>query len=225
MTARPTLLRQARAVATRDLLRERRRGEVLWVTLPFGAIALLLVPLAIGIDTPTLHRVGPGLYWVVVLLFGSLVVVRSTAADDTATRALALRLGVDPAAAFAGKAAASTLLIVGFEVVVGFVALFLYDLRAESWPLVALAMVLVGIGLGLLGTIAGSITAGAGGAYLVPFLVGPLAVPLLVGATQVTEAGLGGSEGILAWMLLLLLVDVVLAVAGVISARPLQETV
>ena len=32
---------QARSVADRDLLRERRRGEVLWITIPFGVIAIL----------------------------------------------------------------------------------------------------------------------------------------------------------------------------------------
>ena len=41
---------QVRLVARRDLLRERRSGEVVWVTLPFGAIALLLIPLAVGTD-------------------------------------------------------------------------------------------------------------------------------------------------------------------------------
>ena len=224
MSARPTLLHQARAVAARDLLRERRRGEVLWVTLPFGAMALLLIPLAIGVDTPTLHRVGPGLYWVVVLLFGSLVVVRATAADDTATQVLGLRLGIDPAAAFAGRAAASTAFILAFEVVVGAVALVLYDISVQAWLPAIGSMLLVGAGLGMLGTLAGSIAAGSGEAYLVPFLVGTLGVPMLLGATQALEAGLAGTGGILAWMLLLLLVDVVLAVAGVVSARPLQET-
>ena len=52
---------QARTVAWRDLLRERRSGEVAWVTLPFGAVALLLIPIAIGTDAPTLRAVGVGM--------------------------------------------------------------------------------------------------------------------------------------------------------------------
>ena len=40
-----TFLAQASTITRRDLRRERRSGEVLWVTLPFGAVALLLVPL------------------------------------------------------------------------------------------------------------------------------------------------------------------------------------
>ena len=49
--------RQAMAVARRDLERERHAGEVAWVTIPFGAIALLLVPLAVGINQDVLAEV------------------------------------------------------------------------------------------------------------------------------------------------------------------------
>ena len=66
---------QVTAVVNRDLLRERRRGDVLWVTIPFGAIALLLIPLAVGTDATLLREIGPGMYWVIVMLFGVLVSV------------------------------------------------------------------------------------------------------------------------------------------------------
>lgn len=224
----PGLWRQARVIAANDLLRERRRGEVMWVTLPFGAIALLLIPMAIGIDTPTLQRIGPGLYWVVVLLFGVLVAVRASATEDATSRALQMRLGVDPVASFAGRATATIGLLMVFQVVVGLVAVALYDLDLSRWPWMLAVLPLVAIGLGLLGTLAGALANGVGGGNLVPFLVAPLAIPLLLGATQVLDSsaddGLGGGAGILAWVLLMLLVDVVMAVAGVLTARPLQET-
>nr|MDQ2788504.1 heme exporter protein CcmB [Actinomycetota bacterium] len=69
----PTPLRQCVELAGKDLRAEARAGEALLVTVPFGAIGLLLVPLAVGTDTPLLREIGPGLYWVVVLLFGVLV--------------------------------------------------------------------------------------------------------------------------------------------------------
>jgi heme exporter protein B len=221
---RPQLWRQARAVADRDLLRERRRGEVLWVTVPFGAVALLLIPLAIGIDAPLLSRVGPGLFWVVVLLFGVLVTVRRTSTETDAERALAVRLGIDPAAAFIGRALAATALLLVFEVVVGAVAVALYDIDLERWPWLLVVVPAVAVGLALLGTITGAIAAGRGGGSLVPFLVAPFAVPLLLGATQSLDASLTSRSGILAWILLIVLVDVALAVVGVLTARPLQET-
>jgi heme exporter protein B len=219
-----TLWPQARTVARYDLLRERRRGEVLWVTVPFGAIALLLIPLAIGIDTPTLRTIGPGLYWIVVLLFGVLVTVRRTAEEAGAERALTMRLGVDPAAVFLGRSLANAGLILLFEVVVGAVAVTLYDVPLDNWPWLLAVLPAAAAGLALLGTLAGAIASGVGGAHLVPFIVAPLAVPLLLGATQALDAGFDDGTGILAWVLLMVLVDLVLLVVGVLTARPLQET-
>ena len=50
---------QVRAVVDRDLLRERRGGDVLWITIPFGALALLLVPLAVTSGNWAIRRLGP----------------------------------------------------------------------------------------------------------------------------------------------------------------------
>jgi heme exporter protein B len=205
-------------------MRERRRGEVTWVTLPFGAIALLLIPLAIGIDAPTLRTIGPGLYWIVVLLFGVLVTVRRTAAEGDAGRILSARLGIDPAAAFLGKAVANLGLLLTFQLVVGAVAVVLYDIELGRWPWLFAVIPAAAVGLALLGTLAGAIAAGSGGSNLVPFLVAPLSIPLLLGATQALDAGLSDGNGILAWVLLMVFADLVLTIVGVLTARPLQET-
>ncbi len=224
MTSPPSLWPQVRAVAGRDLVRERRRGEVTWVTVPFGAIALLLIPLAIGIDAPTLRRIGPGLYWIVVLLFGVLVTVRRTSLEGELERTLGARLGIDPAAAFLGKAVANLGMLLAFEIVVGVVAVVLYDIELSRWPWLFAIIPAAAVGLALLGTLTGAIAAGSGGGNLVPFLVAPLAIPLLLGATQAHDAGLGRGNGILAWVLLMVFVDIVLTIVGVLTARPLQET-
>ena len=81
----------------------------------------------------------------------------------------------------------------------------------------------VAVGLALLGTLAAAVAAGTGSPTLVPFLVAPLAIPLLIGATQALDAGLAEGGGILPWVLMVLLVDVVALVLGVVTARPLQE--
>lgn len=218
------LRRQASAIARRDLLRERRVGEVVWVTVPFGAIALLLVPLAVGTDLPTLERIGPGLFWAIVLLFGVLIAVRRTATETVAQRDLVALLGLDPAAGFVGRSSASAVLLLGFEVVVGAVAVGLYNIDMSRWPWMLIVLPAAAIGLGLLGTLAASITANlSSGPALVPFLVAPLAVPLLLAATQALD-GLRPSDSILPWVLLMVAADLALAIAGVLTARPLQET-
>lgn len=215
---------QVRAVVVRDLLRERRSGEVLWVTVPFGAIALLLLPLAIGTDLPLLREIGPGLFWAIVLLFGVLIAVRRTASETHSQRDLVSLLGLDPAAGFAGRAVASGALLLGFEIVVGAVAVALYDIDLVGWPWLLVIIPGAAAGLALLGTLASSIAGSVNsGPALVPFLVAPLAVPLLLAATQALD-GLGTTGSILPWVLLLLAVDLALAIAGVLTARPLRET-
>lgn len=215
---------QAAAVAGRDLVRERRNGEVLWITIPFGVVALLLVPLAVGTDAPLLRAIGPGLFWVIVMLFGVLVAVRQANTDTPAQRDAAALLGLDPAAGFTGRTVATFVLLLAFEIVVGLAAIAFYDIPLSGWLWAILVFPLIAIGLALLGTLAGSIVSNtSAGTALVPFLVAPLAVPLLLGATQVFE-GLRLGHSILGWILLVLIVDLVLAIVGVLTARPLQET-
>ena len=197
--------RQAFAIARRDLDRERKSGEVAWITIPFGAIALLLVPLAVGINQDVLQKIGTGMLFVVVMLFGVLTSVRRTTVETPAQRDAIALLGVDPVAEFTGKAMASALLLLVFELAMGAVAVALY-------------------GLAELGTLSGAITASVNaGPALVPLLVTPLAIPLLLGATQTVESI--GRDGVnLAWPLLMTIVVLALAIVGVVTARPLQET-
>jgi heme exporter protein B len=216
--------RQMTAVARRDLARERRTGEVVWVTVPFGAVALLLIPLAVGTDVPMLQRVGPGLYWVIVLLFGVLISVRQANGETPAQRDQLALTGMDPALVFTARAAASFVLLLVFEAVLGVVAFVLYDIPVVGWWLIPVSMVVVAAGLSLLGTLAaGIVSTGRAAAALVPLLVAPLSIPLLIGATQAAEAlRLGRSS--LTWVLMMIVSTLVLAIAGVLSARPLQET-
>ncbi|NNC75132.1 MAG: ABC transporter permease [Acidimicrobiia bacterium] len=215
---------QAWVIARRDLIRELRSGEVLWITIPFGAVGMLLIPLAVGTDAPLLARIGPGMFWVVVLLFGILVSVRRTAIETPEQRDHLALLGIDPAARFAGRVMASGALLLAFELVVGIAAVALYDpALTDGWWLVAIVPT-VALGLALLGTLAGSIAAATGvGTVLVPLLVAPLAVPLLLAASQALE-GLQQGRSILTAVLLMALVVCVAAIAGVLAARPLQET-
>ena len=221
---RPGLVAQARIAARRDIARERRRGEVLWVTIPFGVVAMLLIPLAVGADVPRLRDLGPGLYWVVVLLFGVLVTVRTTAADSPQQRDLNRLIGLDPAAGFVGRAMASFVFLFAFEVVVGLATIALYDVSLQGWWWMPVILVVTGAGLALIGSLAAAIAGSvATGPALVPLLVAPLAVPLLLGATQALD-GLRLGEGILPWLLLMVTVVLILSIVGVLTARPLQET-
>lgn len=214
---------QAGVIARTDLRAEFRTGEVLAVTIPFGAVALMLIPFGIGTDVPLLRQIGVGIYWAVVLLFGMLVALRRSAAEGPAQRDLLGLLGVDPAARFTGRALSTGVLVVAFELVLGPIAIALYDIQITGWAWLILVVLMVAAGLALLSTLIGSIVGSTGAApALVPFLVAPLAIPMLLAATQAFE-GLRLDESILGWLLLLAAMDLLLAIAGVLSARPLQE--
>ncbi len=215
---------QVAAVVERDLRRERRRGDVVWVTIPFGAMALFLLPLAIGVDTQLLQRIGPGMYWVVVMLFGVLVSVGRASIETGAQRDAVSLLGLDPAAAYVGRSMSAAGMLLVYEIVVGVVAVVLYNIEVIGFPWLVLTLVITAVGLGLLGSLAASlVSSSSAGSALVPLLVAPLSVPLLLGATQVYE-GLRLGRSILPWMLLMVVVMLVTAIVGVGTARPLQET-
>ena len=218
-----TLRHQVVAIARRDLVSEMRSGEVLLVVAPFAAIAMLLIPIGIGTDTPLLRRIGPGLYWSVVLLFGILVALRQSSAEAGPQRDRLALLGADPAAVIVGRTAAAAVLLVGLEVILLPVMLALYDASITGWGWLILLIPLVAVALAMVATMVSALT-GASRARpaLVPLLVAPLGIPILLAASQALE-GLRLGESILTWLLLLVIVNLALAVTAVVAARPLQE--
>lgn len=220
----PGALRQGVELARKDLRLEFRAGEALLVTAPFGAVALLLVPLAVGSDVPLLRQVGPGLYWVVVVLFGVLVTLRQSAVDDPAQLAMLRLCGVHAAVRLAGRAAANAVLLLAFEVLLLPVAVLLYDPELSGWPWLLAVLPLVAVGLAVLGTLANALAHGlAGRTTLGALLVVPVALPLLVGATQTLDAARYGRAP-WSWLLLMLTVDLAMAVAVGLTARHLEES-
>lgn len=217
--------RQAAIVARRDLLAEGRSGEVLWVVIPFALVALFLIPVAVGVGGTVLAQIGPGMFWVVVLLFGLFVTLRrSGQVTDAEADVLALVL-VDPAVAFVGRSIASFVLVVGVQVVAAptMVGLFGPELPG-SWPVLIPAALLAAAGMAMTGTLAGGLVRGTRlGTTLAPLIAISLSFPVLAGAAAATS-GLAEGSNIIAAMALLALTDVLISVAGVVTARPLEES-
>ncbi len=217
--------RQVFEIARKDLKVEGRAGEVLSITVPFGAVALLLLPMAIGTEKTMLAKIGPGMFFGVTLLFGMLVAFRQSASDTQAQRELLTLLGIDPAATFVGRSFASALLLLVFEVILAPLTVILYNPPlVDGWPWMLLIILLVALGLAFVGTLAGAVTAGVRTrSTLAPLLVAPLSVPLLISSSQVYE-GLRLGRSIIPWIVLLLAMNLALAVVGVATAKPLEET-
>ena len=223
MSAAPGPLRQALVLARKDLCIESRTREILLVVTPFGALALVLVPISVGTDAPLLRTVGPGVYWSMVTLFGALVTLRQSALDPPALVA-ALRLaGTGPAVRLAARAAANTVLLLVFEVLLLPVMIAVYDPEAVVWGAALLVLPLVAVGMGVLGAVTGALTHGlAERSALGPLLLVPLGLPLLLGAGQVGEAARYGRPAA-PWLLLIVTVDLAAVVLAAMSAPHLEE--
>lgn len=218
-----TMRRHIRALLRTELRDELRAGEVGFVVIPFALVALLVIPMAVGIDTPLLERIGPGIYWAIVMLFGVVVTQRHSAATPAPVRDMLRLAGVDPAARFAATTLASFLLLLVFEIAAGVATVILYEPRLTGWGWLFILLPLAAAGFAMVGAVAGGVTAGLEvRASLAPLIAIPLSVPLLLGAAQATE-GLRVEAGIIRWVLLLAIVDVVLAAVGVLIARPLED--
>lgn len=220
-----TFWHQAYEIARVDLVVERRLGDTLRIVLPFAVVAVMAFPLAMSLRLEIVSEIGLGIFWVLGILFGMHVALRQSAADTPERRDLQALLGVDPAARFVGRTLSGGVLMAGFLLVllVAMVVLFSPHVPSGGWPVVVVATLLVAVGLTELGTLAGEVTAGLRSrSALASLIVAPLALPLVIGASQAVQA-LGRDAGNVAWILLLVACDLALAVAGVALARPLEE--
>lgn len=216
---------QASEIARVDMKVERRVGDVFRIIIPFAIVALLVFPLALGVDLSGISSVGPAVFWALGILFGMQVALRQAANDRPEKRDLYALLGVDPAARFMGRAISGSVLMAGFlaALLAAMIVLYTPDLPEGWFGPMLIASLLMAIGLTELGTLAGEVTAGLRSRNaLASLIVAPLALPLVIGASQVLEA-LSRSASILPWVLLLVATDLALAVAGVGLARPLEE--
>lgn len=216
---------QAIEIARVDLRVEHRLGDTLRVVLPFAVVSLLVFPLALGIRLSVISEAGLAVFWTLAILFGMQVALRQSAADTQERRDLHALLGVDPAARFAGRTLSGGVLMLAFLLVLYLAMVLLYgpSLPSGSWAITLVSSLLLAVGLTELGTLAGEVTAGLRNrTALASLIIAPLALPLVIGASQSLEA-LSRGTSILPWILLLTATDLALAVAGVGLARPVEE--
>jgi len=216
---------QAWEIARVDLSVERRVGETMRVVLPFAVVSLIVFPVALGLQVSFVAQIGPAVFWALGVLFGMQVALRQSAADSPERRDLQALVGVDPAARFVGRTISGVVLTFAFLIALFIAMVVLYgpSLPSASVPALLLSSSLFAVGLTELGTLAGEVTTGLRNRNaLASLIVAPLALPLVIGASQTLEA-LVRDESILPWVLLMTASGLALAVAGVALARPLEE--
>lgn len=221
----PGLLPQVAWVIRKNLAIERRSGETFWMVTPFAALALMLAPLAISTDTALLRRIGPGMLWLVLVLFGLGVALRPSAGESRSVRDLAALCGLDPAARFLGNSLGAAILLIAVTLILTPVMIVLYAPGGNpAWGWLILLVATGAVSLGLLGSLIGAVVTGLRTrTSLAPLLALPLAVPVLVATTRGTESALSRRSSI-SWVLLLVAMDLALAVVGVLLAGTLDNT-
>jgi heme exporter protein B len=222
-----TLLRQAWAVAGKDLRIEVRGRYAAGAVLPFAGTLLIAFVLSLGPGRTLLQQTAPGLLWLAVLFASVLAFRRSyeSEGEDGALEGLVLA-PVDKAAVFWGKAAAVLVQLWALEVAVLLLVAGLFGLSLGRDPLALAGAFLLGtVGLSAVGSLFGVLAESPRAREAVfPLLVLPLATPVLVAgvrATALATAGRGGEA--VSWLGLLAAFDVVFVAAGTLVFAYLLE--
>jgi heme exporter protein B len=220
------VLRDAALVAGKDLRIELRSRVTTQQIAPFALLVLVLFAFALDPDRGILDRAGPGLFWVAVLFCGLLAVQRafSVEADDGGRDALRLS-GLDPAGVFLGKAAAVAVQLLALEVVLAAGVIVMYGTEVTGVPLLLATCVAATAGLAAAGTLYGVLAAGLHvRETLLPLMLLPVLAPVLIAATQASEAALGGvaAEG-WPWFGLLGFFAALYTLFGTLAFGPLLE--
>src|ERR687889_484028 len=122
-------------------------------------LLVLAKDLAFDPDRGLLPRLGPGIFWVCVLLAALLAIGRSFAIerDNRAGTGLLLS-GVDPAAMFLGKTLALMAELLVLEMVLAIAMAVMYDIAAGSLVLLSAGAVLASAGIAGAGTLYGALS-------------------------------------------------------------------
>jgi heme exporter protein B len=221
-----TFLRQATAIAGKDLRIELRGRHALGTLLPFAATLLVSFGFAFGPGRDVLQRTAPGLLWMAVL-FASVMAARrayQAEAEDGALEGLLLA-PVDKAAVFVGKAAAIVLELLALVAAVLLLVVVLFDLSPGSPLALAGAFGLGSLGLAAVGGLFGVVAEAERTREAVfPMLVLPLATPVLIAGVRATDLAATGRAGeALSWLGLLVAFDVVFVSVGILVFGSLME--
>jgi heme exporter protein B len=222
----PGFLRQARAIAAKDLRLEIRGRHALGSLLPFAATLLIAFGFAFGPGRDVLDRIAPGLLWMAVL-FASVMSSRRAFQAETEDGALEglLLAPIDKAAVFLGKAAAIAVELLALVACILVLVVALFDLSLGD-PLALVAGFTLGtVGLAAVGGLFGVVAEAARTREAIfPMLVLPLVTPVLIAGVRATDLATTGQAGeATQWLALLLAFDVVFVATGVLMFGFLME--
>lgn len=166
--------------------------------LVFAVASVMLVWFALGNGSLT-PATQAAFLWIVLVFSSGIGMGRAFIQEAERETVLFLRLYVPPGAVYFGKLLFTLLLVWVVALVSTLVFLVVLGVQVEHPGLLALALLLGGMGLAGSTTLLSAIMARTrgGGAALLPVLLFPLLVPLLLSGVRLTRDALEGGRG---WM-------------------------
>ena len=188
-------LRQALAIAGKDLRSELRSKETVNASLSFALVILMLFSFAFDPSSDQVREIAGGLLWLVYAFAGTLILNRSFARElvNDCLDAL-ISSPASGAALFLGKCLANYLLLMVVECVSFPVFIIFYNARwPERWGLLFLVMLLGTWGITVIGTLFSAMTVNLRlRELMLPTLVYPMLIPALMGAISLSTVLIAG---------------------------------
>ena len=212
-------VRVALAVTVKDLVSEWRSRELVWSLGQFVLLALVIANFGFDIEAGGAVKIAPGVLWLVLIFAGLVAFGRTFAAEkEQASLEAMLLTPAQPAAIFAGKAAAAVVLLAVCEAVLlpGLALLF-------GAPIISIAVVatiaVATLGMAVVGCLLAALAAQTRAReLLLPVLALPLWIPLVVVGGQAVLSAVGGQPNGQA-LGLLLDFDILFVVVASLAAR------
>jgi len=218
-------LRQAYAVAAKDLRSEIRTKEALNASLAFALVILLLFSFAFDPSAEQTREMSGGLLWLVFAFAGALILNRSFAREleNDCLDAL-IAAPISGAALFLGKAWANLLLLLAVELLSLPVFGVFYNVRwTAQWPSLFLVLVMGTWALTIIGTMFSALTVNLRlREIMLPMLVYPFLITALMASIQLTTGLIHGQPlqgAMIDWLKLLAGFDVIYTALGLALAE------
>ena len=188
-------LRQALAIAGKDLRSEVRSKETVNASLSFALVILMLFSFAFDPSSDQVREIAGGLLWLVYAFAGTLILNRSFARElvNDCLDAL-ISSPASGAQLFLGKCLANYVLLMVVECASFPIFIIFYNARWPSrWLLVLLVMLLGTWGITVIGTLFSAMTVNLRlRELMLPTLVYPMLIPALMGAIQLSTVLISG---------------------------------
>ena len=225
--ARPSHLRQLKALLWKDLLIELRSRDAIVAMMVFGILALTVFNFAFELRAESLILVAPGVLWVAVLFAGVLGLGRAfTHERERGSMEGLLLCPADRGTIFVAKFLTNLAFIVAAEIVIVPVYDSFFGVAALR-PGVVAVILLATIGFAAVGTVFGAMSVNTRAKeVMLPVLLLPIVTPLIIGAVRATGILIDGGafSETWTWVNLLIAVDVVyLAVSFLVFEFVLED--